>query len=167
MIPIGQYKFHILGGQPSEKTMIKIDSLDFIERTADYWHDAIFGLEQVNFNEKDKVFSMVIIRDIWEEAKVVEKKFLRTKYIVPRQKYLLTFTNVTKIELKATEPVDAISDISYNPNYNEIRIECAKNTRIVLKVEKLNGKLEEIGNKFFDNTKYYTTVFGIESVEYE
>lgn len=160
----GINKFPILGHSMS--MTIVINSIETLERAADFYHDAIFASKQITFDKKNKIFSLKMIRDIMEDAVIIEKKtFFRKKWSVPRMKSILTFYHVNKIDLNSREPDDIISNIRYDEDKHRIKISCVKNTTIYLTVQKLDGKLEDIGEKFFDDTEYYTGIFGIETVK--
>lgn len=139
-----------------------IDSQGTLEKAADYYHDQHFDLDNVIFDEEKREFSIEYWRVIFEEAEQTKDYILCQVIVAPIIRTKLIFRHVYDMKIWEKEPDDQMTYIKYNSAKSEIQFECAKSTKILLKVKKLDGILKDVGERVSDQYKYKTLLYWIE-----
>lgn len=140
---------------------MNIDSPNALEKTAVYYHDQRFNLKDVSFNKKTGTFSLEFCRVIYAEAVVKKDFFIFQRIAAPVIESKLVFMQVSDMEISSDSFRDEMVKITYEPKKQEIIIYCAASS-IRLKVAKLSGRLEDIGEKEDDAHEYVTILHFVE-----
>ena len=135
---------------------LSINSEDSLLWAADYCHDAIFETGQIKYEKDNKIFTLKLIREIWEEPERGKRIFFIQRWRMPKIYSVLTLHNVIEATIHISEPEDVLEDINYDAKKNLIGLKGMKGTRISLKVKELRGVLEDMGEKYFDSTTFAT-----------
>jgi hypothetical protein len=141
---------------------LKINSAETLALVNYYCHDQYFDLDDLVFDKKKKIFSLIVWRVLFEENKCIKDCILFQKLSAPVIKSKLTFRHISELKVQDAEPDDIITDISFSSTKNEISIECGKPTKILLKTKKLQGKLENLSGKVVDAFVYTTYLYWME-----
>lgn len=133
---------------------IRIDTSESLKRVADHCHDAVFDTHEVTYDDEKMEFSITLTREMWEKAKQEKRILFLRRWKIPKVKSVLTFFDVTEAIVIPKDIQDFITDIDYDEETSAISFKCMIGTQITVKVGELNGKLEDIGEVFFDGTTF-------------
>lgn len=146
---------------------IKINSRETLECAADFYHDIEFYTNRISFNKAERVFSLKLNRIKWEKTIIHLDLFFIKVCSAPKTESVLYFEQVNdiklhliKTQLSEGQPVDCINTIEYYPKEHNIEFKCINGSNIKLFVERLSGKLEDIGKT--TGKTHFIYFFGIE-----
>ncbi|MDH4212174.1 MAG: DUF2948 family protein [candidate division WOR-3 bacterium] len=139
-----------------------IDSRESLEEAAEYYHDQHFAIADISYDERGKTFSVEFWRVLYKEAKKKRDFLIYQVLSAPVVRTKLIFQNVDEMKILDEQPVDEMITILYESTKREIRIICCNGTRILLRVNRLDGIMADIGEQIPDAHYYVTLLYWIE-----
>jgi hypothetical protein len=95
---------------------------------------------------------------MWEKVEKEKSILFLHRWKVPKIESVLTLYGVSGVDARNSEPQDVLVGVEYDPAEGMIRLKCMTGAELRLKVERLQGILEDVGKEYFDNTRF--TTFG-------
>lgn len=138
------------------KTVIRIDTPQGLQRAIKYCHDAKFKTSSIIFNRSKNTYSLRIFRPLLNRIILERKVSIFKVWAVPRIEAVLSFSHVINAEIISDFLDDIILTIKYDEGRNRLVFNCAQGTLIILSIDRLEGKLIDVGKQFFDGAKVVT-----------
>ncbi len=133
---------------------IIIDSESSLKRVSDYCHDAVFEISEIKYDKDTMVFSLVLTREMWEKIEKEWSFLFLNRWRVPKIKSVLALYNVTSADIRANDVQDTLVDIEYKAGQSLVRLRGMIGSEVYLRIKNLSGTLEDIGQEYFDGTRF-------------